>query len=111
MGPRRAPLVNATGFASSCLIPVYGSGMRYRFRCTVARENAYTSGVGPGAGSVTSITRAPGTAAMSAADAKPLGGILGSGWPRGTGSAYVRPDTVKNRRLPSRDHLIRRPVP
>src|SRR6185369_3446306 len=85
--------------------------MRYRFRCTVSRENAYTSGVGPGAGSVASITRAPGTAAISAPDAKPVAGILGSGWPRGTGTAYVRPDTVMNRSLPSRDQLMRVPVP
>ena len=50
----------------------------YKFRCTVARENAYTSADGPGVASKASTTRTPGSVASSDAEWKPPGGIAGN---------------------------------
>jgi len=46
--------------------------MRYKFRCVVSRESAYTLEVGPGATSAASIIWTPGSFAISASVWKPL---------------------------------------
>ena len=83
----------------------HGSGMRYRFRCTVSRENAYTSADGPGRAFGVSMTRTPGSLASSSSDRKPPSGIGGQARPIRIGMRYVRSDCSgeTNRNLLSPD--------
>lgn len=77
--------------AERARLNAYGIGMRYKFRCVVSRENAYTLEVGPGARSAASIINTPGSLAISASVWKPLAGISGSRRPGSNGITYVLP--------------------
>src|SRR5437879_6083759 len=92
----------------------HGIGIRYRLRCTVPREKAYTSDLWPGATSYTSITRAPGSLAISASDWNPPAGIGGNIRPGDNGTTYVRPVMLDDKypigaemniSFPSGDHV------
>jgi hypothetical protein len=86
----------------------HGTGIRYRLRWVVPRENAKTLGDGPGTTFRISVLRAPGRPANCCSELNPPAGIGGKASPRGNGTIYVRPsangNSERDNHLPPGDH-------